>query len=69
MIATKHDTTTNTEIQKNGLNALKESLGVTGMLRFLEQFDQGGSGDYTAEKYEKEETEPSDEEIRKMFGF
>lgn len=69
MIATKHDTTTNAEIQKNGLNALKEALGVTGMLRFLEQFDHGGSGDYTAEKYEKEETELSDEEIRKMFGF
>ncbi len=69
MITTKHDTTTNAEIQKNGLNALKESLGVTGMLRFLEQFDHGGSGDYTAEKYENEETEPSDEEIRKMFGF
>lgn len=69
MIVTKHDTTTNAEIQKNGLNALKESLGVTGMLRFLEQFDHGGSGDYTAKKYENEETEPSDDEIRKMFGF
>lgn len=69
MITAKHDTTTNAEIQKNGLNALKESLGVTGMLRFLEQFDHGGSGDYTAEKYETEEAEPSDEEIRKMFGF
>lgn len=69
MITTKHDTTNNAEIQKNGLNALKESLGVIGMLRFLEQFDHGGSGDYTAEKYENEETEPSDEEIRKMFGF
>lgn len=51
MITTKHDTTTDAEIQKNGLNALKESLGVTGMLRFLEQFDYGGSGDYTAKKY------------------
>jgi len=26
-------------------------------------------GDYTAEKYKHEETEPSDAEIRKMFGF
>ncbi len=69
MITTKRDATTNAEIQKNGLNALKESLGVTGMLRFLEQFDHGGNGDYTAEKYEKDEPEPSDEEIRKMFGF
>lgn len=56
-------------IEEIGLNALKESLGVTGMLRFLEQFDHGGSGDYTAEKYKNEEPEPSDEEIRKMFGF
>lgn len=44
-------------------------LDGTGMLRFPEQFDNGGSGDYTAEKYENEEPEPSDEEIRKMFGF
>ncbi len=51
------------------LNDLVESLGVTGMLRFLEQFDHEGSGDYTAEKYEKDEAEPSDEESRKMFGF
>ena len=69
MIATRLDTTTNMEIQKNGLHALKKSLGVTGMLRFLEQFDHGGSGDYTAEKYENEEPEPTDEEIRHMFGF
>jgi hypothetical protein len=69
MIATKLDTTTNTDIQKNGLNALKEALGVTGMLRFLEQFDHGGSGDYTADKYKKEEPEPTDEEIRRMFGL
>lgn len=39
------------------------------MLRSFEQFDHGGNGDYTAEKYEKEEPEPSDDEIRKMFGF
>ncbi len=51
------------------LNVLVESFGVTGTLRFLEQFDHGGNGDYTAEKYEKEEPEPSDDEIRKMFGF
>lgn len=51
------------------LNVLVESFGVTGMLRFLELFDYGGNGDYTAEKYEKEEPEPSDDEIRKIFGF
>lgn len=69
MIATKLDVVNSMEIQKNGLAALKESLGVTGTLRFLEQFDNGGSGDYTAEKYLLEEEEPADEEIRKMFGY
>jgi len=69
MIATRLDVTNTTELQKNGINALKNALGVTGTLKFLEQFDNGGSGDYTAEKYEHEETELSDAEIRKMFGF
>lgn len=69
MIATRLDVINNTEIQKNGLAALREALGVTGAIRFLEQFDNGGSGDYTAEKYSNEEAEPTDEEIRKMFGY
>lgn len=61
--------TNNMDIQKNGIVALKESLGVTGTLKFLEQFDRSGSGDYTKEKYEKQEIEPTDEEIRRMFGY
>lgn len=69
MIATRLDVVNNTEIQKNGLTALKESLGVIGTIRFLEQFDNGGSGDYTSEKYSNKEAEPTDEEIRKMFGY
>ena len=69
MITTKLDIVNNTELQKNGLSALKESLGITGTIRFLEQFDQGGSGDYTAEKYQTNEPEPTDEEIRSQFGF
>ena len=69
MIATRLNVTNATELRKNGINALKTALGVTGTLKFLEQFDNGGSGDYTAEKYKLEETEPSDAEIRKMFGF
>ena len=51
------------------INILKESLGITDMLKFLEQFDHGGSGDYTKEKYENQEPEFTDEEIRKMFGY
>lgn len=68
MIATKIDVTSGMEIQRMGLNALNDALGITGTLKFLEQFDDGGSGDYTAEKYEGEEQEPSDVEIRRMFG-
>lgn len=54
---------------KRELHALKSALGITGTLKFLEQFDNGGSGNYTAEKYECKDPEPSDAEIRKMFGF
>jgi len=59
----------NNEIQRKWLSTLRDALGVTGTLKFLEQFDQGGSGDYTAEKYLNDEPEPTDEEIRKMFGL
>lgn len=69
MITTKLDIVNNTELQTNGLSALKEALGITGTIRFLEQFDQGGSGDYTTEKYQTIEPEPTDEEIRRQFGF
>jgi hypothetical protein len=69
MITTKVDIKNNVDIQKDGISALKEALGVTDTIRFLEQFDHGGFGDYTKEKYEQEEKEPSDEEIRKMFGY
>ena len=41
-------------IQKRGTEALIKELGVVGMLRYLEQYDNGGSGDYTKEKYEME---------------
>lgn len=68
MIATRLDVVSDVDIQKNGLTALKDALGVTGALKFLEQFDHGGTGDYTAEKYEKSEDEPTDEEVRRMFG-
>ena len=41
------------QIRKDGLQALEEKLGVVGTIRFLQQFDNGGNGDYTKEKYEK----------------
>ena len=42
-------------LQEAGTKALIKEFGVTGMLRYLEQYDNGGSGDYTKEKYEREE--------------
>jgi len=41
-----------TEIRKMGLQALKEALGPVGMVRFIQQYENG-SGNYTEEKYKK----------------
>jgi len=40
------------EIREIGLRALKEALGPVGMVRFIQQYENG-SGDYTEEKYQK----------------
>jgi hypothetical protein len=42
------------EIRTLGYQALIESLGVVGMLRFLQQLDIG-SGNYTQERYQRNE--------------
>lgn len=69
MITARLNVSNNAEIQKNGMEALRQALGITGTIKFLEQFDHGGSGDYTREKYENEEQELTDREIRRIFGF
>ena len=56
------------QIQAIGIKALKSALGVTGTLRFLEQFDNGGIGNYTKEKYDEEDDELSKEQILNMFN-
>jgi hypothetical protein len=38
------------EIQRLGLEALREKLGPAGMIRFLQQF-QRGKGDYAKERH------------------
>jgi hypothetical protein len=38
------------EIRKIGLQALREALGPVGMVRFIQQYENG-VGDYTKEKY------------------
>ena len=37
------------QIRQDGLDALRAKLGRAGMVRFLQQFENG-SGDYTAER-------------------
>lgn len=37
------------QLRRKGLEALRDALGVVGMVRFLQQFDQG-SGDYTRDR-------------------
>ncbi|NEP82084.1 MAG: hypothetical protein F6K39_30435 [Okeania sp. SIO3B3] len=53
-----------TEIRQQGYKALIDSLGVVGMLRFLQELDVG-SGDYTKEKYQLEE--PTFEDFEEFF--
>lgn len=43
----------NSEIRRVGTEALIKVLGPIGMARYLEEFDNGGTGDYTQEKYEQ----------------
>lgn len=50
MITARLNVSNSSEIQKNGLETLRKALGITGTIKFLEQFDHGGSGDYTREK-------------------
>ncbi len=41
------------EIRRAGTEALIKALGPIGMARYLEEYDDGGTGDYTKEKYEQ----------------
>ena len=41
-----------TEVREMGLQALREALGPIGMVRFIQQYENG-YGDYTEEKYQK----------------
>jgi hypothetical protein len=40
------------EIRRTGLEALKEVLGPVGMVKFIQQYENG-YGDYTQEKYKQ----------------
>lgn len=41
------------EIRRLGMEALTKALGPIGMAKYLEEYDGGGRGDYTKEKYQQ----------------
>ena len=47
--------TKGSEIRRIGTEALIKAMGPLGMARYLEEYDNGGTGDYTKEKYEQPE--------------
>lgn len=49
------DTDSLLQLHKHGLDILVRELNPVGMIRFILQFSKG-SGDYTREKYEREDT-------------
>jgi hypothetical protein len=53
------------EIRKNGYKALIDSLGVVGMLRFLQQLEIS-TGDYTLERHQSDQ--PILEEFQQFRG-
>ena len=42
------------KIRREGLKALKDKLGVEGMIKFIQMYSDG-NGDYTKEKYDNDE--------------
>ncbi len=52
---------------QSDLATLKDKFGVAGTIKYLQQFDNGGSGDYTKEKYLEEDISLTKEEILEMF--
>lgn len=63
----KMNTIPESQIQIEGMNVLKEHLGVVNTIRFLEQFDNGGTGDYTKEKYYSPDEELTKDELLDLF--
>lgn len=55
------------QIQIEGINVLKKHLGVVNTIKFLEQFDNGGSGDYTKDKYNSPDEPLSKDELLDLF--
>ncbi|MCR5586280.1 MAG: hypothetical protein K6F77_01960 [Lachnospiraceae bacterium] len=57
------------EAQRKSIFAIKNKVGVSLAIKSLEKYDKGGSGNYVEEKYKGKYKAPSDEEIRKKYGF
>ena len=50
-MSTARSYTTEHEIQQQALRALRNSLGVAGLIRFMQQYDKG-NGNYTLDRQE-----------------
>ena len=68
MTAVKLNVMSDSQIQTIGMKALQNKLGVVGTVKFLEQFDNGGYGDFTADKYNEEDQNLTVEEIMNLFN-
>lgn len=53
MMSQTKNTVKASKIRKAGTEALIKALGPVGMAKYLEEYDNGGQGDYTKEKYEQ----------------
>lgn len=63
----KKNTVPDIQIQVKAMEVLKEKLGVVETLRFLGQFDNGGSDDYTKQKYTKDDEKYTKDELIELF--
>ena len=55
------------KIIHQGDNALMKELGPAGYIRYIEQFDQGGNGDYTEDRKQMPFYQMSLDEIKQLI--
>ncbi len=58
---------TDYEIQQQALHALRQSLGVGGLIRFMQQYDKG-CGNYTLDRQEWQKTYSVDSLFAEIKG-
>jgi hypothetical protein len=56
---------THNEILTKGYQALREALGVVGMIRFIQHFNEG-TGDYTKERHQWLDSQNVEDVLKEM---